>query len=82
MGGGQEAAASTGLGASPGRAQRVLIRQGLRVSRRKQKQGQREGAEEDGEDLFRFPKAKELYKEEPGKSLPISSTEVKTMAGP
>lgn len=79
--GGQEAAASTGLGASPAEL-RESSQAGPQSQQKKTKQGQREGAGEDGEDLFRFPKAKELYKEEPGKSLPVSSTEVKAMAGP
>lgn len=98
MGGGQEAAASRGPGASPGRAQRGLTvredaeplisqieKPGPQSQQKKTKQGQREGAGEDGEDsrqpipapkqrvergdLFRSPAKEALQEKETRKNL-------------
>lgn len=82
MGGGQEAAASTGPGASPDRAQRGLTsredaeplisqieKPGPQSQQKKTKQGQREGAGEDGEDSGQPIPAPKLREEREGTSL-------------
>ena len=53
-----------------------------KVTKRSTKQGQREGAGEDGEDFFRFPKAKELYKRNLESHCPFPPQKSKPWQGP
>lgn len=95
MGGGQEAAASTGPGASPDRAQRGLTgredaeplisqieKPGPQSQQKKTKQGQREGAGEDGEDSGQPIPAPKLREEREGSPAKEALQEKETREKP